>query len=118
MSEEQSATPPKPPKPKSRNNRWFDAVADAVNAITELEAACDKLEAAVEEVRSVQEEYEEWKDSLPENLQSSAVAEKLETVCDLDIGDAASGVRGAIDEASRIIGEAESADLPLGFGRD
>ncbi len=78
---------------KSRADRWAEAATRAV--------------AALEELRELQEEYEAWRDNLPENLSGSALAEKLETLCDLDI-------EGALDIAQ----EAESADLPLGWGKD
>jgi hypothetical protein len=89
------AAEPKPKKPKapSRASRWA--------------AACGQAEEALSNLKDLQEGYEEWKDSLPENLQSSAVGEKLEEVCGLDI-----------NSAIELIGECEGIDLPLGFGRD
>jgi len=77
----------------SRATRWSDAAARAV--------------AALEELNNIRDEFEAWRDNLPENLQGSALGEKLEAVCDLDIA-------GALDTAN----DAESIDLPLGFGRD
>jgi hypothetical protein len=63
--------------------------------------------AAIDELLELQSEYQSWLDGLPENLQSSAVSEKLDTVCGLDF-----------EGAQAIIDEANDADLPLGFGRD
>jgi hypothetical protein len=80
-------------KKKSRIQRWQEAASEASNQINIL------LE--------IQGEYEDWKDSLPENLQSSALGEKLEEVCCIDL-------QWALDA----IDEAGSVDLPLGFGRD
>ena len=80
-------------KQASRVKRWTNAASRAVEALEEL---CD-----------LQTEYTDWKESLPENLESSAIAEKLETVCDLDLDDALSTAQ-----------EAKGIDLPLGFGRD
>lgn len=80
-------------KPPSRPQRWADAASRAAAALADL--------------REVQEEYEGWRDGLPENLQSSGLAEKLGAVCDIDLESAIS----AVDEA-------ESIDLPMGFGRD
>ena len=54
---------------------------------------------AIDTLRALQEEYQEWLDNLPENLQGSPLAEKLEAVCALDL-----------DELE--------VELPLGFGRD
>src|SRR5262245_55044631 len=55
---------------------------------------------AAEELLALQQEYQEWYDNLPENLQDTALAQKLEAVCDLDLE------------------EIVSIELPLGFGRD
>jgi hypothetical protein len=54
---------------------------------------------AVETLRELQAEYQDWLDNLPESLQSSALAEKLEEVCSVDI-------------------DSLDVELPLGFGRD
>ena len=77
----------------SRAQRWADAVGNAMTALDEL--------------RDIQSEYQDWMDNLPENLETSPVGEKLTQVCDLDI-----------DGAYRTVEEADSADLPIGFGRD
>ncbi len=77
----------------SRPKRWAAAVSDAQDALSRL--------------REVQEEYQEWLDNLPEGLDQSPVAEKLEAVTELEIEDA----EATIEEAAGI-------DLPLGFGRD
>ena len=55
---------------------------------------------AVQELTDLQAEYQAWLDSLPENLQSSAVAEQLEAICDLDLD------------------SLQEAEPPRGFGRD
>lgn len=68
---------------------------------------CDRAASAIEELIELQSSYEEWRDNLPDNLQASTVAEKLEAVCDLDLS-------GALDT----IMEAENAELPRGFGKD
>ena len=80
-------------KTKSRAQRWAEASQVA--------------EAALNDLLEVQQEYQDWLDNLPENLQGSALGEKLQTVCDLD-------VQGALDTLQ----EVGSAELPLGFGRD
>jgi len=59
----------------------------------------------------VQQEYQDWKDNLPENLQQSALGEKLDAVCDLQLDPADHEIQNVIDEAANI-------DLPQGFGRD
>ena len=88
-------------KTRSRPQRWADAVARA-------ELASDALREAMNDLKEVQDEYQEWYDNLPENLQSSPVAEKLEEICQLDLE----------FENIEILDEASAVDLPLGFGRD
>jgi hypothetical protein len=56
---------------------------------------------------ALQDEYESWKGSLPENLSQSALGEKLEAVCDLDLANVLDTIQ-----------EAEAMDLPRGFGKD
>lgn len=58
-----------------------------------------RWQTAVEILRELQAEYQEWLDNLPESLQDTALAEKLQAVCDIDL-----------DELD--------VDLPKGFGRD
>lgn len=77
----------------SRPKRWADAAGRAVAALNEL--------------YEIQQEYQETKDNVPDNLQSTPYYEKLEGVCDLDL-------ESAIATAE----EAEGIDLPQGFGRD
>jgi len=54
---------------------------------------------AVETLQGLQEEYQEWRENLPWNLNVSALAEKLDAVCAVDLS--------ALD-----------IELPQGFGRD
>ena len=88
------------PKPKqaparshSRPARWTDALSRALDALREL--------------ADIQSEYEEWRNSLPENFQDGALSEKLDVVCELDFAN-----------AIEILEEAHAIDLPLGLGRD
>ena len=78
---------------KSRPARWSDAASRAITAL--------------EELQEMQSEYQDWMATLPDNLRESAVAEKLESITEIDFD-------GAIETVSA----AEDADLPLGFGRD
>ena len=55
---------------------------------------------AVQELVDLQAEYQAWLDGLPENLESSAVAERLEAICDLDVD------------------SLQDLEPPRGFGRD
>lgn len=89
---------------KSRPARWSDACAAA-------SAAAESLRAALDELDGIRQEYEEWRDNLPENMESSTLAEKLDAVVDLDL-------LGSMDEIENTISEAEGIELPLGFGRD
>ena len=54
---------------------------------------------AVATLQRLQWEYQEWLDNLPESLQDTPLAEKLQEVCELDL-------------------EALDIDVPRGFGRD
>jgi hypothetical protein len=74
------------PKMLSRTKRWFDAAQRAVDALQELV--------------DIQSEFSDWRDNLPENLQSSALAKKLETVCDLDLSSALEAAQEAVDSRS------------------
>jgi len=69
----------RPTDRRSRAQRWCDTVATLV----ELQA-----------------EYIAWKDALPDNLRDSALAEALQAICDLDLG------------------ELLAVEPPRGFGRD
>lgn len=80
-------------KSQSRSSRWAEAASAASAALSELQ--------------DIQSEYQDWLDNLPENLQSSALGEKLQAVCDIDI-----------ESAAQAADEANEADLPMGFGRD
>jgi hypothetical protein len=105
---------PKREKPKSRTQRWQDAVSEARAKFDEAQAALEALQSALGELQSVKEEYEEWKENLPENLASSALGEKLEAIASLDIDTEATD----LNDIETVIDEAEGLDLPLGFGRD
>jgi len=87
----------------SRPKRWFKAVEAARQALSEVESAFDDL-------NEIKDEYEEWRDNLPENLDQSPVAEKLDAVIEMEF-DLDGDISGSLDEA-------ENAELPLGFGRD
>ena len=75
---------PRPPATPTRRiapgpTRWFAAVAALVD---------------------LQEEYRTWLDSLPQNLESSRLGEKLQEIVELDLD------------------ELQAIDPPRGFGRD
>ena len=69
----------RPQDRRSRPQRWRDAVQTLVD---------------------LQAEYQDWFNSLPANLQTSSLAERLEAVCEYDFGDL------------------EALEPPRGFGRD
>ena len=102
-------------KTPSRATRWADACAQARDALDSIATAKSDLEAAFSDLNDLKGEYDDWKGNLPDSLQSSPVAEKLEAVTaldlepdlDLDVSD----IESALDEA-------EGADLPLGWGKD
>ncbi len=69
--------------------------------------ACEKMREGLDELTSLKDEYQEWRDNLPENQDSSPVAEKLDAIASIDF-----------ESLEDIVSECECADLPLGFGRD
>jgi chromosome segregation ATPase len=75
-----------------------------------LSNAINKLQEGVSELEELVIEYEDWQGNLPENLQSSATADKLE--------ETVSALQDAKDTIESAIGDIEGIDLPLGFGRD
>jgi hypothetical protein len=83
-----------------------------------LKSAADALTELLGELREVQEEYNEWKENLPDNLQSGALAEKLDGVVDLDIEGSLDTLDSIGSDIEELLGEAEGIDLPRGFGRD
>lgn len=104
------------PRLASRSARWSAAISAAQDAVQRANDIIQgDLESALSDLRDVQQEYIDWRDNLPENLQQSALGEKLEAVCDLELEPDTSSLLQEIDDA---LGEAEGIDLPLGFGRD
>jgi len=75
--------------------------------ITRWGEACAKASEGLNELQSLKEEYEEWLENMPENLSGSATAEKLQEVVDFDF-----------EDAINTVSEAESLDLPRGYGND
>ena len=69
----------RPQDRRSRPQRWRDAVQTLVD---------------------LQAEYQDWLDNLPDSLQASMLAERLEAICEYDFGDL------------------EALEPPRGFGRD
>lgn len=98
----------------SRPKRWAEAISIARNAVYTAIISRDLAVEAIGELRSIQEEFESWRDNLPENMADSALSEKLSAVCDIDLEPDTND----LDAMSEAINEAESAELPLGFGRD
>ncbi len=88
------------PKAKSRPKRWEEAALKA-------EALANDLRDVLEDLKGLQEEYQDWRDNLPENLDTSPVAEKLDAIIDLDL-----------DLDLDAVEEIGNVELPLGFGRD
>lgn len=112
------AAKPKREKRKSRPARWAEAVGNAIAALDEMGDLVSKFEEACSELTELKSEYEDWQGNLPENLQSSALGEKLQAICDLDFESQAETLTSAVDDVRGVIDEAEGMDLPQGFGRD
>lgn len=120
------------PKFPSRPQRWMKAVSEAqanLEIIREAEEDDDTseakaaLESAIDDLVSLKEEYQEWRDNMPESMESSPTVEKLEEVLYLDL-ESAQGYMSdddfveSLDDIESILDEAENVDLPRGFGRD
>jgi hypothetical protein len=69
----------RPADHRSRPQRWRDAVAELI---------------------ALQDQYAAWLEALPSNLQDSATAEALQSICELDLADL------------------QAIEPPRGFGRD
>lgn len=98
----------------SRPKRWAAAIAKAQQQLERVEEAQSELNDAMSDLRALQDEYQDWHTNMPDSLQSSTLAEKLEAICNLDLEDVEIDV-SEIDDKLR---EAEEAELPQGFGRD
>ena len=61
-----------------------------------------RLAQVIEELLDLAAEYQDWRDRMPENLSSSALAEQLDL---------------AIDQLESLAADVEAVDLPRGFGR-
>lgn len=98
---------------KSRPARWAEAVAKAQAARSDLEDAKNVLVEAFGELEELRTEYEEWRGNLPENLEGSDLASKLDEVAGLDFSE-----EDDIGTMIEQVEAAENAELPRGFGRD
>jgi DNA repair exonuclease SbcCD ATPase subunit len=70
---------------KSRPKRWAKAIAEAQGILEKISDLAEELNGAVDNVHSIQEEYEEWYANLPEGLEGSTTADKLQAVIDLEL---------------------------------
>lgn len=102
-------------KSKSRSKRWEEACQAVRERLEAAKEAHGELASAFSDLRDIQQEFEDWKDNMSDNLQSTPVYEKLETVCNIDLD---WDEEGDLSDAESSLDEAENADLPLGFGRD
>ena len=100
-------------KSNSRAARWSRAVTEARGILDQIETLMGELiDGPMDELRNLKGEYEEWQCNLPENFQSSPLGEKLQAVVDLDLD------AEELTDILNVIEEADSIELPLGFGRD
>jgi len=106
-------------KAPSRTKRWADACEKARSKFETVQSAADELVEALNDLYDIQQEFSDWRDNLPENLEQSALGEKLSAVVDeIDIESVKDEPLDNWGDVERAIDEAEGADLPLGFGRD
>jgi len=73
-----------------------------------FDEALNKLSQAFAEFSDLKDEYQEWRDTIPQNLEGSATAEKLDEVLECS----------AFDDIENAQSELEAIELPKGFGRD
>lgn len=102
-------------KTLSRPKRWASAVEAAQTILSQIEDLISQLAEPLQELSDLKDEYQDWLDNLPQSLQSSALGDKLQVITSLDFEEP------SLDNLEQIRGyveEAESADLPQGFGRD
>jgi hypothetical protein len=104
----------------SRPARWSALCARIVESLDVMENEFGEFDAATQDLEGLKEEYEEWRDNLPEGLEATETADKLDATID-----AADAVVEAKNEMETLFGQirsavedAEGADLPRGFGRD
>lgn len=95
------------PKNESKVKRWSRFCADALSHIADAKAA-------IENLVDLKGEYESWRDNMPEGLENSPTAEKLDAIVDIDFD----SVTGSLDEAESAMNDIEGADLPVGYGKD
>src|SRR5215831_3685596 len=104
------------PKQLSRSARWGNAVQEARDQFQQVQDAGSGLVDALEAVYEIQQEYQDWLDNLPENLQGSALGEKLDAVCNIDIESIKDDPLSDWPSLESTLDEADGADLPQGFG--
>jgi gas vesicle protein len=109
-----------------------EELRDAVQMLMdEMQSAIDMdaIDNSIGALQDVKGEYEEWQGNLPENLASSALGEKLQAVCDVEIPDPQDvdtncdvsvewSIEENLEEIVSAFDEAEGLELPQGFGRD
>ncbi|MFA6118238.1 MAG: hypothetical protein WC729_29905 [Sphingomonas sp.] len=99
--------------PMSRPERWAAAAQNARDAYDAMSAGRSGWEDAMGELSSLKDEYEEWQGSLPENLQDSALGEKLEAITGMDFE-----TLPDLDDCESLLEEIKDIELPRGYGRD
>jgi hypothetical protein len=97
-----------PTTPMSRPKRW----AKALDTLTKINF--EEIDEALAEMNDLRSEYEDWQNNLPDSLQSGALADKLQTIIDLDFDD----IISSLDDIKSFISDLECIELPQGFGRD
>jgi hypothetical protein len=105
-------------KRRSKAARWAEAVAECQSAMEDIRLLQTNLNTALTSLYDVQQEYQDWLDNMPESMSSSATAEKLQEVCELDIESYMDEPLDNWSEVENTVSEAEGVDLPMGFGRD
>lgn len=100
-------------KKQSRPQQWAELVKEAREQADRLESAKVELGEILQRFEELKGEYEDWYENYPENLQGDATYEKLQALCELDFNEDSD-----VDAMLECVENAETIDLPLGFGRD
>ena len=77
----------------------------------------EDLQTNISLLTELKDEYEQWRDSMPENLENSPTGMKLEDTVNI-LETAIDTLDNLINESENATSELECCELPMGFGND
>ena len=77
----------------------------------------EDLQTNIGLLTELKDEYEQWKDSMPENLEQSPTGQKLEETVDT-LDTAIDTLDNILSESENVVSDLECCELPMGFGND